>query len=88
MDSWSIKEDKCRLLSPENNHRTRMAEGELLKCLIKKDVDGFLWRVVSQIWRKIKDSVCSGEDEAYIKGRMSPVLTWVSSGELVTLLKL
>lgn len=34
-----------------------MAEGEILKCLINKDVDGFLWRVVSQIWRKIKDSV-------------------------------
>ena len=34
-----------------------MAEGEILKCLRNKDVDGCLWRVVSQIRRKIKDSV-------------------------------
>ena len=36
MDSWSIKEDKRRLLSPENNHRTRMAEGKILKNCIKE----------------------------------------------------
>ena len=84
MNSWSI-----RRISEDYCHQKITIEQQWLKvCLINKDVDGFLWRIVSQIWRKIKDSICSGEDEAYIKGRMSPVLTWVSRGELVTLLKL
>lgn len=76
-------------MSEDYCHQKIAIERQWLKvCLINKDVDGFLWRVASQIWRKIKVSICSGEDEAYIKGRMSPVMTWVSRGELVTLLKL
>lgn len=84
----SLKEELWRLWSPENNYEIRTAEGGILTCLINEAVDSALWRVTGIPDLEENQGQSSGEDGAQIKGRTTPVLTWVSRGELVTFLKL